>query len=943
MKSSQEHICVYGARVHNLKNIDLEIPRNKLVIFTGKSGSGKSSLAFDTIYAEGQRRYLETFNAYARRFLGNMKRPEVEKITGLSPVVAIEQKTTSKNPRSTVGTVTEIYDYLRLLFARIGIPHSYNTGNKMIRFSEKEIINLLYNEFNKNSITVLAPVVHARKGNYQDLFIKLLKKGFLKARIDGVIHDITPSLRLDRYKIHDIEIVLDRLTINKNVLERLATSIKLALKEGDGTIMILIEGDDKARYFSKNIMCKETGIAYKNPEPNSFSFNSPKGACEECNGLGFHKKADVDKIIPNRALSIQQGAIAPIINQKSDWLLNQLKLVGHKMGFSLSMPIKNINDEGLSAILFGFNGDVKIKLDSAKITHAYKVKFQGIANFIEEQYRLSYVKSVQRWADLYMSAYNCKSCNGTRLNIESRHYQIAGMKIYELNQMDIVDFYSWLQKLEKKINKREWMIAQQVIHELTKRVEFILDVGLSYLSLDRRSATLSGGESQRIRLATQIGSKLTNILYILDEPSIGLHQRDNLKLIKSLKNLRDLGNSVIVVEHDKEMITSSDFLVDLGPEAGVYGGSVVASGNVKNFISNKNITAQYLNGLRKIKIPKRRRKGNGEFLRLFGASGNNLKNIDLHIPLGLLCCVTGVSGSGKSTLINETLYPILNQHFYRGVKCPLPYKEIKGAHHIDKVIEVNQAPIGRTPRSNPVTYVGVFSSIRELFANLPESKIRGYKLGRFSFNVEGGRCESCKGAGVKTIEMNFLPDVLVDCEKCHGKRYNKETLDVRYRGCSISDVLNFTVDEAVDFFKHIPSILKKIKTLQDVGLGYISLGQASTTLSGGEAQRIKLSAELAKRSTGNTFYILDEPTTGLHFEDIQVFLRVINAIVEKGNSVLIIEHNMDVIKVADYIIDIGLEGGKEGGTIICNGSPEEIILDKFSYTAKYLKRELQNK
>ena len=943
MKVSQEYICVYGARVHNLKNIDLKIPRNKLVIFTGKSGSGKSSLAFDTIHAEGQRRYLETFNAYARQFLGNMKRPEVEKITGLSPVVAIEQKTTSKNPRSTVGTITEIYDYLRLLFARIGIPFSYNTGQPMIRFSEEEILSLLYNEFNNKNITVLAPVVSSRKGNYQELFVKLLKKGFLKARIDGVVHNIDPAMRLDRYKLHDIEVVIDRMKIKKSESERLRSSIKLALKEGSGIIMVLLDGDDNIRYFSKNIMCKKTGIAYSNPEPNSFSFNSPKGACKDCNGLGIHKKADVDKIIPNRLLSIKQGAIAPIINQESDWLLEQLELVGHKMGFTLSTPIKDISDKCLNAILFGFNGSVTVNLDSAKIRRSHKVKFQGIVNFIEDQYHFSYTKSVQRWADLYMSEYNCKSCNGSRINQEARHYRIAEKTIQELSNMDILNFYSWLQNLNKKINKREWVIAQQIIYELIKRVEFILDVGLSYLSLDRRSATLSGGESQRIRLATQIGSKLTNILYILDEPSIGLHQRDNLKLIKSLKGLRDLGNSVIVVEHDKEMITASDFLVDLGPDAGIHGGEIVASGDIRNIIKHKNITAQYLNGLRKIEIPKKRRKGNGHFLSLFGANGNNLKNIDIDIPLGLLCCITGVSGSGKSTLVNETLYPILNKIFFRGVKQPLSYNEIQGVQYLDKVIEVNQSPIGRTPRSNPVTYVGVFSHIRELFSNLPDSKVRGYKPGRFSFNIEGGRCEQCKGAGVKTIEMNFLPDVLVECKQCNGKRYNRETLDVRYRGYSIADILALTVDEAVNFFQHIPSILHKMKTLQDVGLGYISLGQSSTTLSGGEAQRIKLSAELAKKHTGNTFYILDEPTTGLHFEDIQVFLKVINAIVDKGNSVLIIEHNMDVIKVSDYIIDIGLEGGKEGGTIVCSGTPEDIITNKSSYTAKYLKNELLNK
>ena len=940
MGSQKDFISIYGARVHNLKDINLQIPRNKLVVFTGKSGSGKSSLAFDTIYAEGQRRYLETFNAYARQFLGNMERPEVDKITGLSPVVAIEQKTTSKNPRSTVGTITEIYDYLRLLYARVGTAYSHQSGKKMVRFTDEQILDLIKSDYKDKPINILAPIVRSRKGHYAELFHQLAKKGYLKVRVDGEIIDIKPSLKLDRYKTHDIEVVIDRLKVTEGNNKRLVSSLKLAVEDGDGIMMVIEKSAKNPRYFSRALMCPETGIAYKNPEPNSFSFNSPKGACKACNGLGKYKIVDVEKILPNKDLSINKGGLAPIANRKSDWILSQIELIGKKFDFTLNTPIAKIPNEGIDAILYGLTENLKVKLKSAGISKTYKLQFDGIVNFIEEQSKLSYVKSIEKWAKKYMSEHDCKSCNGSRLNIESSHFKVADKSINEVSNLDISSFADWVLTIEKSLTKNELKIAKQIVKELSKRLQFIVDVGLSYLSLNRSSKTLSGGEAQRIRLATQIGTQLTNVLYILDEPSIGLHQRDNLKLIESLKKLRDIGNSVIVVEHDKDMIESADFIVDLGPGAGVYGGEVVSEGDYKTILNDNHITADYLNGNQKIEVPKKRRKGNGKTLAVKGARGNNLKNIDVEIPLGLMCCVTGVSGSGKSTLINETLYPILNKHFYRGEKEPLPYKSIHGLEHLDKVIEVDQSPIGRTPRSNPATYTGVFSDIRSLFANLPEAKIRGYKVGRFSFNVVGGRCEGCKGGGMKTIEMNFLPDVEVHCEDCNGKRYNRETLEVRFKGKSISDVLDLTINQAVEFFEAIPSIYRKIKTLQDVGLGYITLGQSATTLSGGEAQRIKLAAELSKRSTGNTFYILDEPTTGLHFEDVKVFLNVIDTIVDKGNSVLIIEHNLDVIKMADHIIDIGKEGGQKGGQLICNGTPEKIVKCKDSYTARYLKSEL---
>jgi excinuclease ABC subunit A len=940
MKSQEESISIYGARVHNLQNINLNIPRNKLVVITGKSGSGKSSLAFDTIHAEGQRRYLETFNAYARQFIGNMERPDVDKITGLSPVVAIEQKTTSRNPRSTVGTITEIYDYLRLLYSRIGIAYSYNTDEEMVSFNDNQISDLLLKDFHNQSITILSPLIRSRKGHYGELFFKLTKQGYLKVRVDDVIIDITPSLKLDRYKTHTIEVVIDRLKVNEKNNKRLLSSIKLALNSGDGVIMIVSSNNKNPRYFSRNLMCPTTGIAYKNPEPSSFSFNSPRGSCPTCSGLGIYKSVDLDKIIPNRLLSINNGGIAPLDNKNSSWITDQLEIIGKKYNFNLNTPIKDINTEALNVILYGTKDNIKVNLKAAGISKEYKIDFLGIVNFIEEQSSSSSIKSIERWALKYMSSKTCKSCLGSRLNKQSSNFKIADKKIFDVVNMDIDSLKSWLLSIDSVLSKNHKIIARQIIKELLTRVQFIIDVGLSYLTINRSSKTLSGGEAQRIRLATQIGSQLTNVLYILDEPSIGLHQRDNQKLIESLKKLRDIGNSVIVVEHDKDMIKNADYIIDMGPDAGIHGGEVVASGSFNEILKVNHITSDYLTGRKEISIPKIRRKGNGDFLELLSAQGNNLKNVNLKIPLGLLCCVTGVSGSGKSSLINETLYPILNKHFFRAEKLPLSHDRLVGIDNIDKVIEINQTPIGRTPRSNPATYTGVFSDIRDLYANLEESKIRGYKVGRFSFNVIGGRCETCRGAGKRTIEMNFLPDVLVHCEDCNGMRYNRETLDVRFKGKSVSDVLNLTVDQAVDFFENIPTIIRKIRTLKDVGLGYVTLGQSATTLSGGEAQRIKLASELSKRSTGNTFYILDEPTTGLHFQDVKVLLDVITSIVDKGNTVLIIEHNMDVIKVADYIIDLGKEGGDRGGYIVCEGTPEKIISSADSYTAHFLKDEL---
>jgi len=940
MESQQDSIAIYGARVHNLQNINLKIPRNKLVVITGKSGSGKSSLAFDTIHAEGQRRYLETFNAYARQFIGNMERPEVDKITGLSPVVAIEQKTTSKNPRSTVGTITEIYDYLRLLYSRVGVAYSYNTNEKMISFNDNQILDLLLKDFQNQALSILSPVVRSRKGHYGELFFKLAKQGYLKVRVNDEIIDITPSLKLDRYKTHNIEVVIDRIKVTNKNHKRLISSIKLALNFGDGVMMVVSSKNNTPRYFSRNLMCPTTGIAYKNPEPSSFSFNSPRGSCPKCNGLGVFKSVDLNKLIPNKLLSINKGGIAPLYNKNSSWITDQLEIIGKKHDFTLNTPIKEISKEAIDIILYGTKDNIKVKFKTAGISKQYKIDFLGIVNFIEEQSRSSSIKSIERWALRYMSSHTCESCLGSRLNKQSSNFKITNKKIFDVVNMDIESLKVWLLSIESSLSQKHKIIAKQIVKELLTRVQFIIDVGLSYLTLNRSSKTLSGGEAQRIRLATQIGTQLTNVLYILDEPSIGLHQRDNLKLIESLKKLRDIGNSVIVVEHDKEMICNADYIIDMGPDAGIHGGEVVASGTYKEILEVNHITSDYLNGRKEITIPKTRRKGNGKFLQLLSAKGNNLKEINVKIPLGLLCCVTGVSGSGKSTLINETLYPILNSYFFRAEKIPLPYENLIGIENIDKVIEINQAPIGRTPRSNPATYTGVFSDIRDLYANLEESKIRGYKVGRFSFNVIGGRCEACKGAGKRTIEMNFLPDVLVHCEDCNGMRYNRETLDVRFKGKSISDILNLTINQAVDFFENIPTIIRKIRTLKDVGLGYVTLGQSATTLSGGEAQRIKLASELSKRSTGNTFYILDEPTTGLHFQDVKVLLQVLESIVNKGNTVLIIEHNMDVIKVADYIIDLGKEGGDKGGYIVCEGSPEQIVSSSDSYTANFLKNEL---
>jgi len=934
-----QYLRVKGASVHNLKNISLEIPRNKLIVFTGKSGSGKSSLAFDTIYAEGQRRYLDTFNAYARQFIGTMNKPNVESITGLSPVVAIEQKTTSKNPRSTVGTITEIYDYLRLLYSRIGEAYSYITGKKMVRFSDQQILNLVKSELDGKRIIILSPIVRSRKGHYAELFYQLAKKQYLKVRINGKIQDITPSLKLDRYQTHDIEVVVDRLKVVKENDSRLSNSFKHAMDEGNGVMMIIEEASNSPRFFSRELMCLESGVAYDPPEPNSFSFNSPKGACNYCNGLGYFKKVDVRKIIPNDLISINKGAISPISVSKPKWILDQITLLGKKYDFNLNTPIKLISKEGISAILYGDSDSFVEKLKIAGISKTHKLSFEGIVNFIEKISKQDSI-SIQKWTSKYMTNYKCKDCNGSRLNKQSSNYRIVGKTISDLCEMDIKSLYGWLSSVEVKLNDKQRLISGQIFKEIIKRLEFILDVGLSYLSLNRSTKSLSGGEAQRIRLATQIGTQLTNVLYILDEPSIGLHQRDNLKLIDSLKKLRDLDNTVIVVEHDKDMIKNSDFIVDLGPEAGVNGGEIVFAGKYENIIENKYITSDYLCDRVRIEIPNYRRKGNGNFLSIYGAKGNNLKNIDVKIPLGVMCCITGVSGSGKSTLVNETIYPLLNKHFYRGEKEPLEFLKVEGIEYLDKVIAVDQSPIGRTPRSNPATYTSVFTDIRKLFAELSESKVRGYGSGRFSFNVVGGRCEVCKGAGVQTIEMNFLPNVSVTCKDCNGKRYNSETLEIKYKGLNISEILNLTIDQAVDFFKNIPNIFRKIKTLKNVGLGYLTLGQSATTLSGGEAQRIKLSAELSKKSTGKTLYILDEPTTGLHFEDIKILLNVLNSLISKGNTVLVIEHNLDVIKVSDYIIDLGPEGGQSGGELVCNGTPEDLVKFKDSHTAKYLAKEL---
>lgn len=944
MNRKEEFIEVKGARVHNLKNIDIDIPREKLVVITGLSGSGKSSLAFDTIYAEGQRRYIETFSAYARQFLGSLERPDVDKIDGLSPVIAIEQKTTSKSPRSTVGTITEIYDFLRLLFARAGDAYSYVTGEKMVSYTDEQIKRLIIESYQNKRINILAPVIKSRKGHYRELFEHISKQGFVKVRADGAIINLEPGLKLDRYKTHDIEIVIDRLVINENADQtldkRLTQTIQTALYHGDGVLQVMDQDNGETRYFSKHLMCPTSGISYPNPEPNNFSFNSPKGACSKCNGLGELFVVNPEKIIPNASLSITNGALAPHGPYKNSWIFKQLELIAKRYKFKLSDPYKSIPESAKSFILYGGKDQFDEHSKSLGVTRNYNIDFEGIANFIESQYKNSDSKSLKRWARDYMDKVDCETCSGSRLKPESLCFKINNKNIQDLTAMDIEGLFDWFQTIEAKLSKTQLKIAEEIIKEIKTRLQFLLDVGLNYLSLSRSSKTLSGGEAQRIRLATQIGSQLVGVLYILDEPSIGLHQRDNEKLIMALKSLRDIGNSVIVVEHDKDMIEEADYVIDIGPLAGKNGGEIISQGTPKDILSDNTTTTAYLKGTKTIEIPSKRRKGNGNYIQLKGCNGNNLKNIDVKFPLGKMIGVTGVSGSGKSTLINETLYPILNAHFFNAVKRPLEYKSIRGLEYIDKVIDIDQSPIGRTPRSNPATYTGVFSEIRTLFSKIPEAMIRGYKPGRFSFNVKGGRCETCQGGGLKLIEMNFLPDVYVECETCQGKRFNRETLEIRYKGKSISDVLEMTINESVSFFEHIPKIYKKLKTIQDVGLGYITLGQQSTTLSGGEAQRIKLATELSKRDTGNTFYILDEPTTGLHFEDIRVLMDVLNKLVDKGNTVLIIEHNLDVIKLVDYIIDIGPEGGQKGGQLIAKGVPESIINDDKSHTAKFLKKEL---
>ena len=936
----QEYIEVYGARVHNLKNINVKIPREKLVVITGLSGSGKSSLAFDTIYAEGQRRYIETFSAYARQFLGGLERPDVDKIDGLSPVISIEQKTTNKSPRSTVGTITEIYDFLRLLFSRAADAYSFNTGEKMVSYSDEQIRNLILQDFKDKRIAILAPIVKSRKGHYRELFEQISKQGFVKVRVDGEIKEIEKGMRLDRYKTHDIEVVIDRLIVNDTSEKRLEETIKTALYTGDNILMVIDVDDENPRYFSRELMCPTSGIAYPNPEPNTFSFNSPKGACSKCNGLGITNEINFEKVIPNHSISIKSGGIIPLGEEKNSWIFKQLQLIADRYHFKLSDSIKSIPEEALQIILNGGNEKFSIASKTIGITRNYEIDFEGITAFIENQYKLSESTSIKRWAKGFMNEVTCGTCEGNRLKKESLHFKIDNKNISDLAKLDINELAEWFQNLDPKLSERQVIIATEILKEIKTRIQFLLDVGLDYLALDRTSKSLSGGEAQRIRLATQIGSQLVGVLYILDEPSIGLHQRDNQKLIDSLVKLRDIGNSVLVVEHDKDMIEHADFVFDIGPGAGIHGGEIVSEGTFQEIKDHSTLTADYLAGRRQIEVPKNRRKGNGKSIKITGATGNNLKNVTAEFPLGKMICVTGVSGSGKSTLINETLYPILNKHIYRGVKEPMPYKKITGLEHVDKVIDIDQSPIGRTTRSNPATYTGVFSEIRNLFAKTPEAAIRGYKPGRFSFNVKNGRCETCQGGGVRIIEMNFLPDVHVECETCQGKRFNRETLEIRYKGKSIADVLEMTIDHAVEFFKLIPKIHSKLKTIKDVGLGYITLGQRSTTLSGGEAQRIKLASELSKRDTGNTFYILDEPTTGLHFEDIRVLMGVLNTLANKGNTVLIIEHNMDVIKLADYIIDIGMEGGKKGGEILCKGTPEQIVKDKKSYTAQFLREEL---
>ncbi len=929
-------IEVYGARVHNLKNIDVKIPRHSLTVITGLSGSGKSSLAFDTIFAEGQRRYIETFSAYARNFLGGLERPDVDKITGLSPVISIEQKTTNRNPRSTVGTTTEVYDYLRLLFARAGTAYSYLSGEKMVKYTEEQVVEMILRDYAGMRIYILAPLVRNRKGHYRELFEQMRRKGFLLVRVDDEVVELTSGMKLDRYKNHNIEVVVDKLAVKSSDEERLRNSVRVAMQQGDGLIMILDNASGKTKYYSKRMMCPVTGIAYKDPAPNIFSFNSPEGACPHCKGLGMINEIDMKKVIPDDSKSIYEGGIAPLGKYKNQLIFWQITALLDKFGYDIKSPIAQLSEEALSEVLYGTLERVRIPKEIAKTSSDYFTEFEGVVKYLRQIIENDDSASAQKWADQFMGMVQCPQCKGTRLNKEALSYRIWDKNISELAGMDIDQLYDWLGQAPEHMDERQKNIAAEIIKEIRTRLKFMLDVGLEYLSLGRQSTSLSGGENQRIRLATQIGSQLVNVLYILDEPSIGLHQRDNDRLIASLKQLRDIGNTVIVVEHDQDMMLAADYIVDIGPKAGRKGGEVVFQGSPDEMLKQHTITADYLNGNKQIKPLDMPRKGSGKSIVVRGASGNNLKHVDVEFPLGKLIVVTGVSGSGKSTLINETLHPILSQHFYRSMKKPMPYDSIEGMEYIDKVVDVDQSPIGRTPRSNPATFTGVFSDIRSLFVGLPEAKIRGYKPGRFSFNVKGGRCEGCSGNGYKTVEMNFLPDVMVPCEVCHGKRYNRETLEVRYKGKSIADVLDMTINQAVEFFDSVPNILQKIKALQDVGLGYIKLGQPSTTLSGGESQRVKLATELSKRDTGKTLYILDEPTTGLHFEDIRILMDIIQKLVDRGNTVIIIEHNLDVIRLADYIIDMGPEGGRNGGTVVATGTPEEIKAIGKGYTAKYL-------
>ena len=935
-----EKINVWGARVHNLKNIDVEIPRGSLTVVTGLSGSGKSSLAFDTIYAEGQRRYIETFSAYARNFLGGMERPDVDKITGLSPVISIEQKTTNKNPRSTVGTTTEIYDYLRLLYARAGIAYSYATGEPMVKYTEEDVLRMIHERYGGKPVFILAPLVRNRKGHYRELFESMRRKGYLYIRVDGEVKEITRGMKVDRYKNHNIEVVIDKLVAHDKDDERLKKSVATAMKQGDGLLMIMEKDSGEAKYYSKRLMCPTTGMSYGDPAPNKFSFNSPEGACPRCKGLGYVDEIDLGKVIPDKSISIRQGAIVPLGKYKNQMIFWQIESILEKYGCDLATPVNDIPEDAMNEILYGSMENVRIRKELVHTSSDYFVEFDGVVKYLQSVIENDDSAGGQKWADQFLTVCQCPECKGQRLNRESLSYRIWDKNISEVADMDIAELRTWLGEAQQHMSDRQRRIADEIIKEIVTRIDFMLDVGLDYLSLNRQSATLSGGESQRIRLATQIGSQLVNVLYILDEPSIGLHQRDNDRLINSLKELRDLGNTVIVVEHDKDMMLNADYIVDIGPKAGRNGGQVVFQGTPEEMLKQHTITSQYLNGEMKIEVPEERRKGNGKSITIHGASGNNLKHVDVEFPLGKLIVVTGVSGSGKSTLINETLQPILSQHFYRSLKKPMPYESIEGIEYIDKVVNVDQSPLGRTPRSNPATYTGVFSDIRSLFVNLPEAKIRGYKPGRFSFNVKGGRCEACGGNGYKTIEMRFLPDIMVPCEVCHGKRYNRETLEVRYKGKSIADVLDMTINQAVEFFENVPDILRKIKTIQDVGLGYIKLGQPSTTLSGGESQRVKLATELSKRDTGKTLYILDEPTTGLHFEDIRILMNVLQKLVDRGNTVVIIEHNLDVIKLADHIIDMGPEGGRGGGMVLSTGTPEEIAQSPKGFTPKFLKKEL---